>query len=347
MSVKGGVVLVKLPEKNKYGFYEIRMESIGGMGANIAGKIIAEAGVFSLGLNAISFSSYGSEKRGTPVKSFIRFSETDDEIRVNSAVENPHMLVIFHENLKKTLAVLAGFKKGNTVILNTDKSPSEARDYLEIPSGKVVCVDAIRIASEEKTKLNVVMMGAISRVSGFLTPEVLIEAMKETFGKKYPKLMEGNIKGFKRGYEALKIQEFTDDGKYKEVAYEVLERDVGYDNQPMGGVILQIGNTAMKDLSTSREAKIPVFLPEKCIHCGLCESTCPDYCFVFEEEVVDGKQKVINKGINYQYCKGCMRCVSVCPVDAIVEGAERDYNVDDMTVTLTMDHRINPGVINE
>ena len=29
-----------LPYKNELGFYEIRMESIGGLGANVSGKII-------------------------------------------------------------------------------------------------------------------------------------------------------------------------------------------------------------------------------------------------------------------------------------------------------------------
>ena len=31
---------VKLPVKNDLGFFEIRMESIGGLGANVAGKIL-------------------------------------------------------------------------------------------------------------------------------------------------------------------------------------------------------------------------------------------------------------------------------------------------------------------
>ena len=32
---------VKLPVVNGAGFYEIRMESIGGLGANLAGKVLA------------------------------------------------------------------------------------------------------------------------------------------------------------------------------------------------------------------------------------------------------------------------------------------------------------------
>lgn len=52
-----------LPAHNELGYFEIRLESIGGLGANLAGKMLAEAGVIGQGLNGIHFSSYGSEKK--------------------------------------------------------------------------------------------------------------------------------------------------------------------------------------------------------------------------------------------------------------------------------------------
>ncbi|HEU4949551.1 MAG TPA: hypothetical protein VFT11_02200, partial [Candidatus Deferrimicrobiaceae bacterium] len=63
---------VKLPVKNDLGFFEIRMESIGGLGANVAGKILTEAAIIGMGMNGAGFASYGSEKKGTPVKAFVR-----------------------------------------------------------------------------------------------------------------------------------------------------------------------------------------------------------------------------------------------------------------------------------
>ncbi|MFQ5560281.1 MAG: ferredoxin, partial [Nitrospinota bacterium] len=56
---------VDLPVTNSHGFYEIRMEGVGGQGANLAGKILGEAGILYLGLNGSNFSSYGSEKKGS------------------------------------------------------------------------------------------------------------------------------------------------------------------------------------------------------------------------------------------------------------------------------------------
>ena len=61
---------ISLPETAS-GYYEIRLESIGGLGANLCGKMLGELGIKYLNLNSTSFSSYGSEKTGTPVKGFI------------------------------------------------------------------------------------------------------------------------------------------------------------------------------------------------------------------------------------------------------------------------------------
>ena len=64
---------IELSKVNEEGYYEIRLESVGGLGANLCGKLLGELGAAYLGFNASSFSSYGSEKRGSPVKAFIRY----------------------------------------------------------------------------------------------------------------------------------------------------------------------------------------------------------------------------------------------------------------------------------
>ena len=99
---------VSLPTVNANGCYEMRLESIGGLGANLCGKLLGELGAAYLGLNAAAFSSYGSEKRGSPVKSYVRFSAPERDILHNSPVERPHLLVLFHHALSKTLPVTAG-----------------------------------------------------------------------------------------------------------------------------------------------------------------------------------------------------------------------------------------------
>ena len=58
-------------------FFELRLESIGGLGAHAAGQVLATAGVLRMGLNGAHFSSYGSEKKGSLVRSFVRLGPAD------------------------------------------------------------------------------------------------------------------------------------------------------------------------------------------------------------------------------------------------------------------------------
>lgn len=41
---------IPLPQTNENGYYEMRLESIGGLGANLCGKLLGELGAAYLGL---------------------------------------------------------------------------------------------------------------------------------------------------------------------------------------------------------------------------------------------------------------------------------------------------------
>ena len=328
---------VKLPVKNDLGFFEIRLESIGGLGANVAGKILTEAGILGMGLNGAGFASYGSEKKGTPVKAFIRLCEADQLVRVNSPVEEPHVLAIFHEALTRSVAVTAGAVPGKTtVILNTRKSPKEARDFLKLEGGKVGTVDAMEIALATRSRVNMVMMGAVARASGFFDMKALEAAVGDAFGKKYPALMKGNLDALHRGHDEVRFEEIRPDGKYAPTPFRREEPKLGYENAPIGGAIYSVGNMRFKDLSASRTGVIPLFVVDKCTRCGECDLACPDYCFVWEkgQDPKTKKEGMILLGIDYQFCKGCMRCVEVCKFGALVAAKEADHDVEKITVPL-------------
>lgn len=318
------VYQVQLPETNEYGYYEMRLESIGGLGANLCGKMLGELGAIYLDLNAASFSSYGSEKRGSPVKAFIRYSEKNTEIGINSPVETPHLLGMFHEAMIGKSAVTAGVKENTKIVINTKDTPEEIRDRLKLYGGTVYCIDALKIAMESKTRINMVMLGAIAKVSGFIPLEAALTIAKETIGKKYPALLEANLNGIRRGYEEGK-SEYFQQAKYEYVPYEEPQNEWGYINAPIGGVNTSFGSTVSNDLSSSREGFIPLFIKERCINCGLCDTTCPDMVFQFAKGEYKGKEMMVNMGLDYHHCKGCMRCVEVCPVNALVAGVEREH----------------------
>ncbi|HHX62684.1 MAG TPA: 4Fe-4S binding protein [Epulopiscium sp.] len=318
--------IISLPTINELGFYEIRLESVGGLGANLSGKILGEIGALQLGLNSSSFASYGSEKKGTPVKSFIRWCDPQQEIRISTPITEPHLLGLFHEALAGKVAVTAGVTEKTAVVINSVNTPDEVRDRLKLYAGKVYCVDALKIAIEEKTRVNMVMLGALAKASGFIPLEAIEEAVENAIGKKYPAALAGNLRGVKRGYDEITMKEFAPDDKYEYVKAKEVQYEWGWDNAPIGGLNPHVGSMIANDMLASREGFVPKFIKEKCINCGLCDSTCPDMVYQFVPGEYRNKPAMVNLGPDYHHCKGCLRCVEICPVAALVAVEERDFD---------------------
>lgn len=324
-----------LPRVNELGFYEIRLESIGGLGANLAGQVLAQALVLGQGLNGAHFSSYGSEKKGSPVKSFVRLCSPDQEVRTSSPVERPHLLGIFHSCMLKVEGITAGLYPDSTVVINSPDPIDKVRYRANLASGRLAAVDAQNIAVQEDTRINTAMLGAIVRAAGFIDPEVVKQAIAGSFKDKYPKLVEPNLKTFDRAYNEVVIQDFPEDSRFQGQPAEPHIAPVhsyGYATAPIGGAIVTPGNTAHKDLSASRQGIFPLFHRDRCIDCGLCTETCPDYVFVWEKGLDKrGKPTMVMVGPDLQYCKGCLKCVVICPVEALTMECERpefNYTAD-------------------
>ncbi|WP_070121420.1 2-oxoacid:acceptor oxidoreductase family protein [Bacillus marinisedimentorum] len=307
-----------LPKHNQLGFFEIRLESIGGLGANLAGKMLAEAGVIGAGLNGANFSSYGSEKKGTPVKAFARFAEPETEIRDHSPIEEPHVVGIFHEALYKTVDVVSGLQPDGIVLVNSTRDPEAVKTDLKLDHGTLAIVDALGIAVEEKTKVNTAMLGALYRIVDFLDPDHMRDVIRKTFEKKYPHLVEPNIRTFNRGYDEVRFYEYGVPEEAESKPFILKEPLLGYETQEIGGVITAQANSITRDLSGSRQGFLPAFDQATCINCAQCDTACPDLCFVWEEgEDKRGRKQMFLKGIDYQYCKGCLKCVEACPTSSL------------------------------
>jgi pyruvate ferredoxin oxidoreductase gamma subunit len=318
--------MVTLPKLNDLGFFEIRLESIGGLGANLAGKMLAEAGVVGVGLNGVSFSSYGSEKKGSPVKAHIRFCYPDTKIRDTTPVERPHVVGIFHESLYKTVNVISGIYEDSIVLVNSRKSPEQLKEMMNLVGGTIAVIDATGIALEEKNRVNMAMLGGLFRLCDFLDPETMRTVIRKSLEKKYPHAVQPALNTFDRGYNEVVFQTFKVPEGKKMPEYVRSDTPIlGYVTQPIGGTITNPGNSILKDLSISRAGMMPHFHEDKCIHCAACDNVCPDFCFVWEEkEDKRGRLQMFLQGIDYQYCKGCLKCVAACPTEALTAAREED-----------------------
>ncbi len=326
--------MVGLKEKLESGkaYYEIRLESIGGLGANLCGKMLGELGVKYLDLNSTSFSSYGSEKTGTPVKGFIRYCKKEKEIRVHYPVVEPDLLVVFHQALMNDESVWKGCGKDTAIIIALEPGQEQPKGLdINKTQGIYYGLEAQRIAMETHSRINVVMLGAVLKVMGIESLEAGEQICKDTLGKKYPDALKSNLEGMRKGYEEVRILNLNSQNEsVNEINNKTNKKEEwGYINAPIGGINPKFGSTVVSDLSPSRQGYIPLFIKERCINCGLCHSACPDMVFQFAKGEYKGREMMVNQGLDYYHCKGCLRCVDVCPVNALVRGVESEHSNKD------------------
>lgn len=302
-------------------FFELRFESIGGLGAHAAGQILATAAVLRMSFNAAHFSSYGSEKKGSLVRSFVRLAPADRPIRTSAPVETPDGVVVFHAALARNPITIAGLRAEGTIIYNAPDGPMPESLAALPRSARVIRVDALGIAVQEKSRPNAVLLGTLTAAFPFLDGGAVLDVLSEEFAAKHPEAVLSNARAFRRGASEFDIREGVGraEGNLPVVRPEPVW---GYDTQPPGGVIPEPGNTAWNDLSMSRVGWMPVLDRGRCIHCGVCDLVCPDLCLVWGPGDGDATFARRLQGIDYRYCKGCLRCVESCPSGALVKTVE-------------------------
>jgi len=316
------------------GFFEIRFESIGGLGAHAAGQILARAAVLKMDLNGSHFSSYGSEKKGSVIRSYVRLCPADKPIRTSAPIDTPDVIVVFHGALLDQDVTMAGMKNSGTLIYNG--APGEVPENLaHVPAGtRIIRIDATNIAIDELSRPNAVLLGTLTAAVPFLDGDIVLNALTEKFKARNPQAAASNERAFNRGASEFEVLEGVGKGD-GDLPVMRPTPILGYETAPIGGVIPYPGNTVSNDLSMSRTGWMPLFTEKECIHCGLCATVCPDFCLVWTHEQSNGDvPKVVLKGVDYQYCKGCMRCIESCPTEAMTRVTETPGLAEQLRVPL-------------
>ena len=167
---------------------EVRIAGLGGQGVVIAGQILGRAAVYS-GKNAVQTQSYGAEARGSAAKSEVIIS--DQKIGFPVVRRSDVLIAMGQTALDKHLKDL---KRDGILIVDEDM-------VKEAPSvqAKIFRVAATRVAETEfKSKMyaNMVMLGAITKIAGTVTPTSVEKAIRDTFSAEVAKK---NIAAFRAG----------------------------------------------------------------------------------------------------------------------------------------------------
>jgi len=176
---------------------EVRWHGRGGQGCWTAARLLGLAAAQFEGKYALSFPSFGPERRGAPVLGFTRISE--EKIRDRSEVRTCDYIVVLDETLiGKDTSV--GLKENGIVIINTT-SPERYTPYF--PSEKVVSVNATTIALDILARpiTNTAMLGALVAVSNIVTIDSVNRAIRQDMKTH---IQEKNIQVVKAASESVK-----------------------------------------------------------------------------------------------------------------------------------------------
>ena len=184
---------------------EIRWHGRGGQGTVTAAKVLADA-CLSGGGYVQAFPEYGPERAGAPIRAFNRISE--HVIRMYGPVLHPKVVSIADATLMDSVNVTEGAPDDAIFVVNTSKDPKDVRMKLKVKdSQKVYAVDATKIAVDSfgRPMPNSSMLGAISKATGIVDMDTLLDNVRKSFGKKFSqKIIDGNLDATKRGYEEVK-----------------------------------------------------------------------------------------------------------------------------------------------
>jgi len=178
---------------------EILIHGRGGQGGVTAAEMLARA-AFKEGKWVQAIPFFGAERRGAPVKAFVRLA--DDPILIRSQVYNPDYVIVLDSALLDIVDVTEGLKNNGIIIINTRKDPNE----IGIKGCRAATVDATGIALELQLVvaglpvLNTPMLGAFAKATEEVKLESVIEVIKQEWSGAAG---EKNAKAASLAYERL------------------------------------------------------------------------------------------------------------------------------------------------
>ncbi len=179
---------------------ELRFHGRGGQGVVLSCEILAKA-LLQEGKYVQYSPDFGTERRGAPVKAFIRADEK--EIYLRQQIYEPDCVVVLDTSVGME-DVITGLKPGGWLIIN---NPAEPAEFKGLGPFKIATVDANEIAlkykigTEVAPVVNTAILGATAKVMGF-SLDSLIEVTQEKF-----EVSQRNILAVRDGYEKVKLGE--------------------------------------------------------------------------------------------------------------------------------------------
>lgn len=170
---------------------QVVFQGLGGQGAKSAAEILAEAAFFE-GKEIQAFPEFGPERRGTPIKAYVRIS--DKKITTHEPITRPDYTIIIDSGLavKERMAGIC--------IINSAQTAESIRKQTGY-KGEMHILDASSIINFA----NLPMLAAFVKVSGAVKLESVLKQTEELFGPKMgAEKLKQTLEAMKKAYEMVK-----------------------------------------------------------------------------------------------------------------------------------------------
>jgi 2-oxoglutarate ferredoxin oxidoreductase subunit gamma len=170
---------------------EVIIGGHGGQGVVLAGQILGKAAAFE-GKNVVQTQSYGAEARGSLAKSEVIIS--DSRIGFPAVRKCDVLVAMNQESLDNYLPLL---KDDGTLIVD---SSVEKITEVKAKTYKVPAAETARKAFGESLFANMVILGALTKITQIVSVESMEKSIKESVSEK---TLETDINAFRKGLQLV------------------------------------------------------------------------------------------------------------------------------------------------
>lgn len=180
---------------------EIRIHGRGGQGNVTMAQLIAMAAFYD-GKYTQAFPMFGVERKGAPVKAFVKIN--NKFILSRQQIYNPNVLIVQDPTLLSVINVMEGAKKDAKVIVNS----KEKLSGFSKAQAEAHFIPALDIALKHigKPIINTAMLGAFAAITNLADMKSIKKAIEVKLGEKYGKdIINKNIAALEEAYNITKI----------------------------------------------------------------------------------------------------------------------------------------------